>query len=122
MFLYSRVWPRHGFWSSSEFSLTIERCIPPDDRCLGGRNSECGDGYENTLCQTCSHGYYEDTNICRNCDETTYAEVILTIIVAVSFFSALGLFIALLSDGPLDRVFVFVIGKQMKRNIKNSQV
>jgi len=41
-----------GYWRSGLYSENIIPCL--QDGCLGGLESECAEGYEGKLCQTCS--------------------------------------------------------------------
>lgn len=56
------MWPKPGYWTPNETTLVVTRCTAPAlDRCLGGRLSECGEGYTNQMCAYCDDQFYWDT-------------------------------------------------------------
>ena len=77
-----RLWPRAGFWVSSESATEVIACPPPDaeTRCQGWSvvrgASECGTGYltGSYLCGACAPAYFpSDEGKCEACPVVTGA-------------------------------------------------
>eukprot|EP00698_Gefionella_okellyi_P016163 TRINITY_DN4607_c0_g2_i2.p1 TRINITY_DN4607_c0_g2~~TRINITY_DN4607_c0_g2_i2.p1 ORF type:complete len:1933 (-),score=471.29 TRINITY_DN4607_c0_g2_i2:6-5228(-) len=94
-----RVWPQAGWWTESEFFVNVQQCYP-SVACLGGRFSECAEGYEGRLCGTCKDGFYRDRDdLCYRCQSQTLVAILFLI-----QFAFLGVFVlvaAFLSDSRL---------------------
>eukprot|EP00347_Sterkiella_histriomuscorum_P002411 403368259 len=65
----------YGYWRTSNVSEIIHMC-PFKDSCLGGLNSECSEGYQGKMCNTCSkekvNGVFyarSGVNQCIQCEE-----------------------------------------------------
>jgi len=89
----SRMWPRVGYWTSSESVGTVVRCPPPaETRCQGWdevrSEPDCAQGYEGNLCGSCSNGFYEQLNECIRCPDSSenILRIFILIIVAALLF------------------------------------
>lgn len=111
-----RLWPKSGYWVKSEFSKTVSRCAAPaDERCIGGRFSECGAGYTGEICGECSDDYFSSANRCEPCrtDDDTARLVTSVIVPALLVFFGFAMLIAISSNRFLDLfVVVFVTLQQ----------
>lgn len=61
------------------FSLPMPHKCPRNKSCLGGLNSTCEPGYEKTLCEVCSRGYYKHLQTCKECPTKAWMAGQLTI-------------------------------------------
>ena len=61
------------------FSMPMPHECPRKESCLGGLNSTCKQGYEETLCEVCSHGYYKHLQTCKKCPTKAWMAGQLTI-------------------------------------------
>ena len=57
---------------------------PHADSCKGGIDSECQEGYQGTLCATCTNGFYLRFNACLKCPRLTVT-IISSVLVIVLF-------------------------------------
>ena len=56
---------------------------PRPESCLGGMESNCGEGYQGPLCEVCRHGYYKQLKTCKKCPSKSWMVGQLCIIAAV---------------------------------------
>ena len=60
----NRIWPLAGFWNPGESAGFVGACTPSldpniiDQKCIGGKNSLCQDGYAGAYCAKCAPNYY----------------------------------------------------------------
>ncbi|XP_022810399.1 putative leucine-rich repeat-containing protein DDB_G0281931 [Stylophora pistillata] len=75
---------------SSKFpgSLPIPLKCPHIDSCKGGIDSECHEGYQGTLCATCTGGFYFRFNSCLKCPRLSVAitSSVLVVVLFVTVF------------------------------------
>eukprot|EP00002_Diphylleia_rotans_P023181 TRINITY_DN4558_c0_g1_i5.p1 TRINITY_DN4558_c0_g1~~TRINITY_DN4558_c0_g1_i5.p1 ORF type:complete len:2284 (-),score=384.12 TRINITY_DN4558_c0_g1_i5:152-7003(-) len=89
----NRAWPISGSWSPSEETPPVE-CFPAEG-CVGGRKSNCREGYEDDFCAFCEKGFYKQGPVCRSCQDSginlsailTVASVFATIIATIVIVS-----------------------------------
>lgn len=99
-----RIWPKQGYWNNDEASGFVYKCKEPSgerrrrnellkcsDRCLGGRESACKEGYANSFCDSCANEFYIDHGECLSCDTDS------------------GIAVALIMAGKLSVPLVFLI-------------
>jgi len=95
-----RMWPRRGYWTSSEKAGTVFQCsAPPFERCLGwdivNEMSKCGRAYDGVLCAECSDGYYEKLNICEACPDRQTRIAKIGLLIACMFVIYIIIYICL---------------------------
>lgn len=73
----SRAWPLRGFYTPSEDSGFVERCVAPaEERCLGWSQEQgrqlCGEAYSGTGCSACAMNFYRTLEgSCKACPPPT---------------------------------------------------
>eukprot|EP00002_Diphylleia_rotans_P023184 TRINITY_DN4558_c0_g2_i1.p1 TRINITY_DN4558_c0_g2~~TRINITY_DN4558_c0_g2_i1.p1 ORF type:complete len:691 (-),score=96.99 TRINITY_DN4558_c0_g2_i1:64-2136(-) len=99
-----RVWPTPGSWSPNEQTPPVE-CFPQEG-CSGGRNSNCGQGYEGDFCALCEKGFYKQGPMCRSCQD---GGLNLDLIVGVAAVFAAGI-AAVVIVSPSRHLFTLASG------------
>eukprot|EP00033_Pygsuia_biforma_P002679 GCRY01002960.1.p1 GENE.GCRY01002960.1~~GCRY01002960.1.p1 ORF type:complete len:2140 (+),score=466.75 GCRY01002960.1:125-6544(+) len=80
--------PATGCFASNATTLSYVSC-PVEGACLGGLNNTCGEGYEGSLCGTCSDGFYRgNSGQCIQCGENSAYQLpaMLTVFAVVLVF------------------------------------
>ena len=81
----------NGYFSTFNTSLPKPLKCPHADSCKGGIDSECHEGYQGTLCATCTNGFYLRFNSCLKCPRLTVT--ITSSILVIALFVAVFLMV-----------------------------
>eukprot|EP00698_Gefionella_okellyi_P015981 TRINITY_DN4545_c0_g1_i1.p1 TRINITY_DN4545_c0_g1~~TRINITY_DN4545_c0_g1_i1.p1 ORF type:complete len:2281 (-),score=531.88 TRINITY_DN4545_c0_g1_i1:432-6551(-) len=73
-----RLWPLAGWFAFSETDGRVYECNPAT-ACVGGRYSECANGYTGALCSACADGFYRSSGQCNPCSSQATIGALLTV-------------------------------------------
>eukprot|EP00698_Gefionella_okellyi_P014030 TRINITY_DN3876_c1_g2_i1.p1 TRINITY_DN3876_c1_g2~~TRINITY_DN3876_c1_g2_i1.p1 ORF type:complete len:1915 (+),score=364.46 TRINITY_DN3876_c1_g2_i1:42-5747(+) len=105
----NRIWPLPGWWSPGEFSGTVIQCNPPAAlRCVGGRSSSCGRGYQGSRCGQCSQGFYLAGDACAECEST--AQIIALLLAQYLLLFVFVLALLFMSENGLEMTQFLLLG------------
>ncbi|TNV88113.1 hypothetical protein FGO68_gene1765 [Halteria grandinella] len=103
------VYPKAGFWRSSEQSENFMSCLNKES-CLGGMLTmnplgECAEGYRGVICSSCHNGYSlsQGSRKCLKCPSKTGNFLILLAIALTLFIIVVLLVIANLSSASKEK-------------------
>ena len=92
-----RGWPDPGHWvdnpatfSASSMSRPL-KCMPPIS-CLGGKSSDCAEGYSGQGCAICTAGYSKHRRRCVKCDSRHWPSHEVVEVVVAALFTAIAIF------------------------------
>eukprot|EP00698_Gefionella_okellyi_P025424 TRINITY_DN9292_c0_g1_i1.p1 TRINITY_DN9292_c0_g1~~TRINITY_DN9292_c0_g1_i1.p1 ORF type:complete len:2104 (+),score=484.85 TRINITY_DN9292_c0_g1_i1:610-6921(+) len=108
----NRIWPLGGYWNADEGSGFVYPCAPAE-RCSGGQDSDCNEGYAGDFCGACGEGWTRQADICVQCPSAGLTAVF--IIIGVVFFSFLVFATFTMRDKPLTQVMLGLITLQLMR-------